>query len=271
MRALGENALGWIRAHEQAFETGSEADESTRVWFAKRNGELAMIGAYLLDRGDLRGRELLDRAWARFEDGAWLTREAVRMPALATLYPAFWRHGLRDKALEQAIVATAPTATDPALRLLVACAFVNCELAPPWDLAELLASGELSRRPATWTVDTRYAYLAMHVAWALVPSRLLPDTLAEYLRRSLPAWISWFARSGELDLLGEAIITTHTLGECVPASEWQVLGDAQEPDGLVPFKLAWRGRAAPARARFDANYHSTLVALGAAAVCDHAE
>jgi hypothetical protein len=53
----------------------------------------------------------------------------------------------------------------------------------------------------------------------------------------------------------------------VPECEWQVLIDAQEDDGLVPFRAAWRGREVPARMRFVANYHSTLVAHAAAALC----
>jgi hypothetical protein len=110
----------------------------------------------------------------------------------------------------------------------------------------------------------------MHVVWFLAPCGLLPDEFARYVRRSLPAWIGWFVRAGELDLVGESIMTAHALGECVPECEWQVLGDAQEPDGLLPFKAEWRGRDVPARARFEANYHSTLIALGAAAMCERA-
>ncbi|HEY0252833.1 MAG TPA: hypothetical protein VGC41_14960 [Kofleriaceae bacterium] len=261
MREVGEKALAWVIANEANFAADAP------LWFAKRNGELALVAALLLDAGDERGRPLLQRAWERFEAGAWLVREAPNMPALATVYPPFWRHGFREPVLEQTFATTSVSATDPALRLLLACAHRNCELPPPWNIGELLATGELATRPATWEIDTRFAYLAMHVAWA----GPLPAELATYVRRSLPAWISWFVRTGEIDLLGEAIMTSHVLGDCVPPAEWRVLGEAQEADGLVPFKQAWRGREVPARARFEASYHSTLVALGAAALCTHAE
>jgi hypothetical protein len=241
------------------------------VWFAKRNGEIAMIAAHLVDAGDTRGMPLLERAWERFECGAWVAREAARMPALATIYPPFWRHGLRDAALEDALARTAAAASDPALRLLVASAFVCCERTPPWSVTEIFAASELARRPATWSVDTRYAYLAMHVACSLAPRSLLPDEFMRYVQRSLPAWIGRFVCAGELDLVGESIMAAHALGNCVPACEWQVLLDAQEPDGLVPIKAEWRGRDVPARVRFEGNYHSTLVALGAAAMCGHTQ
>jgi len=267
MRELGEQALAWVMTHESELASTTDVlGAPTPVWFAKRNGELALVAALLADRGDARGSALLERAWDRFERGAWLAREAPQMPAIATIYPPFWRHGLRRAELETALAM--PATGEPALRLLIASAHASRDRAR--SVTELLAESELAARPATWLVDTRYAYLAMHVAWFLAPSGLLPDELEQFLRRSLPAWISWFTRTGELDLLAEAIITAHVLGECVPGCEWQVLVDAQESDGLVPFKAAWRNQQAPARARFEANYHSTLVALGAAAVCDHA-
>jgi hypothetical protein len=237
--------------------------------FVKRTAELAFIAATLADAGDPDGRAMLERCWTRLGRGAVLLHLAATIPAVATVYVPFWRHGLRSPALERAMVSIAPAAAEPATRLLIACALRACELPAPWPLEALLDASWLGGFPATWRITDREAYVVTHLVLYLAPAGLLPARYRTYLRRALPAWIALFARAGDLDLVAELIMAAHALGDCVDTTEWQLLIDAQEPDGLVPFRLAWKGREAPAETRFRCNYHSTLVALAACAMCSH--
>ena len=261
---LGERALEWIERHEAELVG---ADDPALV--LKYNGELAAIAALLADRGDARGAALLARCWARLEHGRRLQREVAKAPALATMYPPFWRHGLRDDGFELAAVAAAASAGDATLRLLIACALHACDLASPWQLDDLLAASCLGRMPPTWKVTLRDVYVAAHVVLFCAPRGQLADDHVRYVLRSAPVWIADLARGGELDLLGELVMTVHALGACVPPCEWQVLVDAQDCDGMIPFRLAWRGRDVAPLVRLRGNYHSTLVAIGASAMCRH--
>lgn len=237
--------------------------------FVKRTAELAVIAATLLDVGHPDGRILLEKCWGRLGNGATLEKLAPAVPAVATIYVAFWRHGLRSDVLERALVEAAPAAEEPAVRLLVTCALRVCGLPAPWDLEELLRDSWIGGLPPTWQVTIHDAYIATHVVLFLAPAGLLPELYCRYLRRAVPVWFALFARAGHVDLVGELIMTAHALGDCVAPTEWQYLFDAQEPDGLVPFRLAWRGREVPVHTRFQGNYHSTLVGLAACTMCQH--
>ncbi len=267
-RGVRQLAQAWVRAHEPEFGLASD-DPEERQSFLKRNSELAAIAGMLVDAGDAEARGWIERCWQRFERGAVLAREIETMPALATTYVPFWRHGLRSAELEHAIASHAARATHPALRMLIGCALRACELPAPWDVDQLLAESWLASEPATWLITAEQAYIAAHVVLFLAPRGLVPAQHVPYLLRSLPVWIAHFVRAGDLDLLAELVVVAHALGTCVPASEWQVLIDAQETDGMVPFRLAWRNREVAPHVRFHGNYHSTLLTLAACATCAH--
>jgi hypothetical protein len=267
-RTLGERARTWIDASLDEFAIAVESEGVLTP--AKRHGELATVAALLLDHGDnLHARSWLDLAWKRFDDGELLVREIAVQPGSAAIYPAFRRHGHRSEALDRAIASVWPRITDPSVRLLLACSVAGTDIAAPLPLEQLLDDSVVGREPATWLVDERAAYMMSHVALFLAPTRSLPERHRRYIARSLPVWIARFGFAGYLDLVGEMIMVAHALGECVPDSEWQVLVDAQEPDGMMPFRAAWRGREVPPRVRFVASYHSTLTAYAAAAMCAH--
>ena len=265
-RHLGERARAWIDASLDEFAIAVESEGVLSP--AKRHGELATVAALLLDGGDnVRAQAWLDLAWDRFGSGELLAREIQTQPALAAVYPAFRRHGYRSAELDGAVASVWDRVDDPTLRLLLACSVAGTEIAAPWPLDQLVDDSIVGREPPTWQVDDRTAYVISHVVLFLAPTRTLGERHRRYIARSLPAWLGRFAVAGYLDLVGEMVMVAHALGECVPDSEWQVLVDAQEPDGLMPFRAAWRGREVPARLRFIANYHSTLIAYAAAAMC----
>jgi hypothetical protein len=233
----------------------------------KRVGELAMLAGILVDDGDPTARSWLELCWRWFDHGAALARVTLEQPAFAAIYPSFHRHALRSEDVERAIASALPAVVDPALRLLQASALAWCGLTSPWNLDGLLDESWLASEPATLLTDTRAAYIATHVVLFLAPVGRLSERHRSYVSRSLPAWLAHFARIGDMDLVAEMIMVAHVLGRCVPEGDWNVLADAQEDDGLVPFRAAWRGCSVPPRRRFHANYHSTLVTLGAASMC----
>ncbi len=267
--AAGLLAQTWVERHEHWFARGA-GEGACAGPFVKRTAELAVIAAQLIDGGYRSGRPLLERCWERFDKGAELVKLAATSPVVATIYVAFWRHGLRSPDLEHMLTRDLYATDDASVRLLSACALQACGLPAPWDLAGLLRDSWVGGMPPTWQVTPHEAYVATHVALFLAPTGQLPDGYRAYLRRAIPVWIALFARAGDLDLVGELIMTAHLLGDCVDPTEWRYLLDAQEPDGLVPFRLAWRGRAVPPEVRFHGNYHSTLVTVAACAMCCHA-
>jgi hypothetical protein len=262
-----QRAWDWVVDHDELFVLAPYEQPSEQA-FIKRTGELAAIAAVLVDANHTNARELLDRSWARLGHGDRLATLAIH-PAVATVYVPFWRHGLRHRELERVLVANAKTIEQPQVRLLVAGALGACELAAPWDLDELLAESWLGAFPATWSITEQDAYVVTHLIFYLAPAGLLPARYRTFLRRAIAVWIGLFARAGDMDLVAELIMAAHVLGDCVDVMEWKFLLDAQEPDGLVPFRRAWRGLRAPPALRFQANYHSTLVALAACAMCSH--
>lgn len=261
-------ARGWIATHDAAFARGPD-EAVDALAFVKRVAELAVIADALIGAGDPDGRAVLETCWDRLERGAVLARLAPATPPVATVYVPFWRHGLRNEELERLLVAAAAAVDERPVRLLITCALRACELAAPWDLDAQLRDSWLGSIPATWQVSSREAYIVTHVVLFLAPANLLPVPYRTYLRRAIPAWIALFARAGDLDLVAELVMTAHALGDCVDAAEWQFLLAAQEDDGMMPFRLAWRGQQVAAEARFLANYHSTLVTLAACAMCTH--
>jgi hypothetical protein len=267
-RLLGERARAWIDASLDEFAIAVDSEGVLSP--AKRHGELATVAALLLDHGEnAHARSWLDLAWKRFDGGELLVREIEAQPGNAAVYPAFRRHGHRTGELDEAIASVWNRIADPTLRLLLACSVAGTEIAAPMPLDKLLDDSIVGREPATWLVDEHAAYVITHVALFLAPTHSLPERHRRYIARSLPVWLARFALAGYLDLVGEMVMVAHALGECVTDSEWQVLVDAQEPDGLMPFRAAWRGREVPPRSRFVANYHSTLTAYAAAAMCTH--
>jgi hypothetical protein len=261
-------ARAWVTAHDASFARMPDEPPDS-LPFVKRVAELAVIADVLIRVGDPDGRTLLETCWDRLERGAIIARLAPATPPVATVYVPFWRHGLRNAELETAVVASASAVDERPVQLLITCALRACELTAPWDLDALLRDSWLGSFPGTWQVSSREAYIATHIVLFLAPTELLPAAYRTYLRRAIPAWIALFARAGDLDLVAELVMTAHALGDCVDAAEWQFLFAAQEPDGLMPFRLAWRGQEVPAEARFLANYHSTLVTLAACATCSH--
>lgn len=266
MRKLGERARAWLDRSIPEFRVIA-AGESVPLAI-KRIGELAMLAGTLVDHGDATARPWLELCWRWFDHGAVLARVTAEQPAFAAIYPSFHRHALRSEEVERAIAGALPAIVDPALRLLQASALAWCGLPAPWDLDGLLDESWLASEPTTALIATRDAYVATHVVLFLAPVGRLGERHRSYVTRSLPAWLAHFARVGDLDLVAELIMVAHVLGQCVPECEWSVLADAQEDDGLVPFRAAWRGRSVPPRTRFRANYHSTLVALAAAGMCN---
>lgn len=266
MRPLGQRARAWV---ENALSEFPVIVDGESVPLAiKRVGELAMVAGTLVDHGDPSARPWLDLCWRWFDDGAMLARAITAQPAFAALYASFHRHALRSAEVEHAIAGALPGAADPALRLLLASALAWCGLTAPWDLDALLAQSWLAAAPASAPIPARDAYIATHVVLFLAPVGRLDAQLLDRIDDALPVWLEQFARAGDLDLVGELIMVAHALGHCVSRRWWDVLAGAQEDDGLVPFRAAWRGRPVPARTRFRANYHSTLAALAAASMCD---
>jgi hypothetical protein len=266
MRRLGEKARAWIDASLEELGTAHEGEGALGP--IKRAGELAMTAALTLDRLDDPGaRAWLELCWGRLDDGRALVHAIEGEPGVVAMYPAFHRHGLRSALVEEAIAAAVPRIDHPILQLLVACSLAPTGLEMPWQLDRLLRESFLDEEPATWLVNDRQAYVITHVALFLSPAELLPERYRRWILRSAPAWIALFARAADLDLVGELVMVTHVLGACAHTNEWKLLEDAQEDDGIVPFRLSWRGRAVPPRTRLIANYHSTLVAFGAAAMC----
>lgn len=266
MRTLGERARAWLDRSIPEFPVTAGGESA--VMTIKRIGELAMVAGILLDHGDATARPWLELCWRWFDHGAVLARVTAEQPAFAAIYPSFYRHALRSEEVERAIAGALPAVVDPALRLLQAAALARCGLASPWDLERLLDESWPGSQPETSLVDTRAAYIATHVVLFLAPVGRLGERQRDHVSRSLPAWIAQFARVGDLDLVAEMIMVAHVVGQCVPEHAWSVLADAQEDDGLVPFRAAWRGRSVPPRTRFRANYHSTLVAVAAAGMCN---
>ncbi len=270
---LADRAFAFIVAEAPHF---GAVDEPVRL---KRCGEVAFMAAAFIDAGRGEGSPLLDACWSALGNGESLCVAAARWPHIATVYPPFWRHGRRNAALEETLRRCGSDSSNPTLRILVAGALTACELADPASVRDALATSFLAEDLVPAQRTRLDAYVAAHVVLYLAPAGLVPEEVAARIGSALPTWIDLAFATGEIDIAAELILCAHELSQCAPVSAWQALADLQEEDGMVPFYRAWsrrftgvgrdRSNQDQSRARFSANYHSTLVTAAAAITCAH--
>ncbi|GHE99932.1 DUF6895 family protein [Streptomyces fumanus] len=289
VREVADAALDWIWAHRGAFALGEDAlalhGEVDRTW--KPLGELAQVCATLTRRTDpadpLHGRaaELLAFAWRETDLGElFLTLQ--RQEPFATypleVYAAFAAGGLRHPGYETAAATVARTRgwrrteQDPTRRLGVLCAERHGGIARPEPATAVLDGTWLGGLPEPWTFERASGYALTHVVfhltdWGRAEEAGVPGRLTAYLAHWLPPWIDTCLEAGQWDLacelLAVAASVPGTAGPPLLQEAWRRLAAAQRPSGALPEEAAFEGEG------FAYSYHSTLMAVFAAALTDH--
>jgi hypothetical protein len=270
---IARRAWQAIRRHESWFLEWDVAEPSPVAWL-KRLGELAsaigqlrQIGASWCDPAER--QKLLDRCWTALDAGDRL-RFAIGLAndtlPLATIYPPFHAAGYRAPELEAVLAAVSArwSPPSPEIGLMVGLALRAVGITPPWDLEHLLARAWIASEqvPEAVRTDPRVAYAVTHTVF------FLRDHAPEWLDRirsiepEVPGWIEHYLARGDVDLVGELVLTQRAMGTRSTSREIiQLFENAGEPDGLV---RPYVGRPMVLGSRIAVAYHATLVAMLAA-------
>jgi hypothetical protein len=287
---VARSALSWVSANLSAFEVPSTSDDGFLATALKPVGELALtaevMGRYARpDEGAaLEPEALLAFCWEQTRSGELISELICRYPdlfALCTIYPPFYRAGLRNVRLEQCIRSLATLSAIqhlefPAWRALdIATSLDSVGIPHAWSTRHLWRSTWLSRSPEPWALCEASAYSLTHTTFYLTdfgrtPAGL-PRAARQYLRKWLPPWQMYYAHCGNMDLLGELIMVGRSIGTVEDEQLWSVLAQTQRADGAVPSALTteWAESVAGGderRVDFLTNYHTTLVTIMAAAM-----
>ena len=291
MASLGDEiarrGLAWIAGHHAEFRVPLDAGPPRFFLGLKMVAELAQTADVLLQYGvgdpavlrswiergwrELRGGDLLARAIAAHED----------LILLATAYVPFHRHGMASRAVEEVIRERGARAVvAPARRFYLAWALDALGMESPVPFGEALRASPLGAPRDLAAPGWEEAYGFTHAVfyatgWGLRRADL-PGDIAAHLPQDLPIWLGWCERNGKIDLLAELIMVAHCIGEaCAPTSAWRALAAAQDPDGMVSESAGEDahplGTDDRARNRVLRNFHPTLVAITAGAMCRHEE
>jgi hypothetical protein len=269
-RELTDRTLAWLSANLPRFEMPDGEGERALAG-AKAIADLGLIAWLAISSGDPRlaasGRAAADHGWAQLGEGRRLTALIEKNPKLSafvTLYSFFYRLGHRSEALERVIRQHADAAPIEIAALMV-CNLDLVGIEPPARVAEAAARAPYGPLHPPWMMRRSESYYVTHVVFALSDFGRRPLSAGvDHVQRWLPEWLRWCEVSGDHDLLAEMIMTWHcALPGCVPGSAWTLLRDAQRADGSIPFSA--RSRATP----LYVDYHTTLVALAALAMCRH--
>jgi hypothetical protein len=227
---------------------------------------------------------MLEHAWTQLRRGElirMLVRDANTL-VQAAIYMPFYRAGLRDPKLDGLLAERATIAKDiPVLhRLPVTATLAMLGLPTPWTLDQVVQSEWDARMGSPWSLSATDLYMATHIVFYATNYGRKPglaEPQVEYLQRWLSVWTEELAASGQLDLVAELVIASHCVGPgCVDPKIWTALASKQHADGSIPYqvddqrKLGIPGMP-PERERFLRDYHSTLVSMMAAALCNHHE
>jgi hypothetical protein len=267
-RRVGERAAAWLSAQEPEFARHVGPRDTRPFRRCKRLGELAQAGEILGRRRDPRAQPLLRFAWDALDGGdelEWLIRQHPDLVMYATLYPPFFRRGLRHRPLEQTIARQARRARlrDPVLRFYTACALGAIGLASPWSARELVRATWLYRAPAG-AIPTRPAgYEITHTIFFLTDYGRRPSAVPAQARKrliaELPRMLAHTCGRDDVDLAGELALAARCLEQPLPAAALRLVEAAQQPDGMVRARSR-SPSGATARDRFLRNYHATIVA-----------
>lgn len=284
---IGCRACAWIEENLGAFKVTDRDDDLALVRQIKPLAELALTCDLLLrsPNSDLLypnarsfAHRILKFCWNELDGGEHLRRLILTYPdlySLVTVYPPFFKAGLRDSRLEMGIEAVTHDRTVlaiefPAWRLIdFSTALRALGFLSPWDEKKLLKLTWLGALPAPWSLSDSAAYSVTHVVFYLTDFGFKPNGLPvrhlRYLRRWAPVWSRYYARAANLDLLSEMLMVAFYIGAQEHVSgEVDHLSSQQLPSGLVPGPLPEEylkafGEQAEYRS-FLANYHTTLVA-----------
>lgn len=280
--ALTNRAIAWVDEHLGEFAITNE--QSHPFYTIKPVAELGEAASLLINTGYAdTGRAWLEHAWAQLRRGE-LIKHLLRGPdtlVQAAIYNPFYRVGLRDPDLEQAIADHASSASMvPILhRLPIAATLQLHGLPSPWTLEQVIADEWATRLGSPFSLSATDLYMVTHIVfyateYARKPSALT-DTQSSYLRQWMTVWIDDLRIHGQLDLIAELVTAHHCVNSsCVAPKTWEVLAANQRADGSVPYEVCDQRKIdvpgmTLAREQFLRDYHTTLVALMAGALCTH--
>jgi len=277
-------ACTWIEGQLDRFTADRRDGSPGHLASIKALGDLAH-GADVLARSPVpelaeRGRIWLELAAHRLAGGERIRELIAASPMYApaaVAYLALELAGRRNPALTATLAAAVTRAQLPPLAWTM--------LVPTLELLGIAPSAAMhrdarrmsvlaSRTPAdAMPADAAYV-LAHECLYATRWGRDQPrwdDETAGYVAVALPALIERATSARDVDLLAELIAAGHAaLGTCVAPQAWQTLAAAQTPAGNLepaPLVTMFPRLAHPALGR---TYHTTLVAIMAAAGCRHA-
>lgn len=286
---IARRALSWTLERCDEFRLPSP-DDPRFAMLLKPLGELALTASVLRQCADAvpemaaPAERLLRHCWSEFREGEVLAETVRDEPALLVLvaiYVPLREAGLRSQRFERTVRALVrmrgiSRLEFPAWRELeLALALAALDIDSPWDAEAAYARTWLAGRPEPWLLCTSAAYSVTHTvfyrtAFGAVRSAI-PKVDLQYLVTWLPLWFEHYASAGDFDIASEII----TLARCIGATDlgdWSArLRTHQREDGMVPGPAGRGGGLEPAcidprRRTFLDNYHTTLVALMAAAM-----
>ncbi|MFD3513806.1 DUF6895 family protein [Streptomyces sp. NPDC058657] len=293
VEGIGRAAVSWLTTHLGEFALGDDAlaehGNVNRTW--KPLGELAQVCVSIRGLTEpttplhTTAGELLDFAWQQTGQGA-LFHELQRLEPFATypleIYAAFASVGLRHPGFERAVATAARTRSwrmteqQPNRRLGVLNSERRNGLTPHDDMQRAMRRTWLGALPEPWTFERDAGYTLTHVIfhlsdWGLAPEGVPPE-VTEYLRQWLPPWLDTCLEHERWDLscelLAVAAIAPGPADHVMLRESWTELGRAQDASGAIPEVGSGR-EGHPLADDFFACYHSTLMAVYAAALTTH--
>jgi len=270
-RLIEQRALAWLEAHLDRFAM-PRVGGAHELASVKALGELGLVIRLVQQAARSRNDDLLAATGARLavfarrelDDCERIAPLVERTPALSLLvlvYAIFHRLGARAPTLER-VLAQHLDKVPRSIAMMVARAATAVGLEPPCSVEEALAWTAFGERRPPWALTRAQVYETTHVIFSLTDYAAEPLPVgADYVRTWLPVWLRHYQDIGHHDLVCELISSWHCVEpNCVPRAAWQHLHAAQRPDGTVPYA------ATPGEGL---DYHSTLMALAAALVCEH--
>ncbi|MEO3752444.1 hypothetical protein [Streptomyces sp. B6B3] len=278
---IATRALDWLDQHRERFRPrlGPTPDLQVKERL-KPLGELAVTSRILLREGVAgsrtarRTRALLDFAWQEALDGGdllvWMCADEPFSPIPLEVYALFHEVGYRHPGVERHARLVCRTTSWQAVEAVpnrrLGLTRTEARLGLPAGMDTAVAAGRtwLGQLPEPWTAEYHHAYAITHTVFHLTDwgenLAALPEDIADYLARWLPAWIDEWAELQHWDLLGELLVVDACLPDpALDPAVWARYAAAQGPDGAMP--VDHTVPTGDPDDVFDLVHHSTMVAV----------
>lgn len=283
-RHIENAALEWVGTNFDKFKPQAHPDPKHIGFVTKAAAELGMIcglaATSALGTRTIPYRELAKRLWDEVfqQEGVqdYLLRNTGDVPSLG-FYASMRQCGFEDRRYREQIariirsgyLAAIERPPSSELDFLFSLRLAGFD-AP--ETEAVYRRSMLAHHPPPHLLSTDDVYTMTHVVFFTTEfGRTTPtfftDADRHYFASAFPRLTGYFLRSNDWDLTAELLISLHATHTQTPvvAAAWDILGDAQNPDGSYDGPSDGKPTADPASdpdwVAFRDNYHTTLAVL----------